>query len=335
MIDNIPLPPVSDPVMLKSPLFAGLSELEFNAVRAFLDRRQIKKGGYVFREKDAGEDMFILFSGALSAFVAQSDGTNRWMFDISPGDFFGEMSIIAHEPRSATISAREDTELMVLQGIDFYRIIFDHPMIGVKMLKAIGTVQNQWLDQSSKSYNDLMRWGEIARRRAVTDELTGLHNRHFLEESIKDRFDHNSMNLRKMSLMMMDMDKMHEINDRHGSQSGDRAIIAVAEVLCSCIRSDDIAARLSGDEFAVFLPDTDIEDAGHVANRVRSNIEKMRVEVTKTPGSSELMYINIRVSIGIAVAPTHAKTTESLFFFADGALRKAKDKGRNRVETAG
>jgi len=335
MSDNIPLSPVSDPVMLKSPLFAGLSELEFNAVCAFLDRRQIKKGGCVFREKDAGEDMFILFSGALSAFVAQSDGTNRWMFDIKPGDFFGEMSIIAHEPRSATLTAREDTELMVLQGIDFYRIIFDHPMIGVKMLKAIGTVQNQWLDQSSKSYSDLMRWGEIARRRAVTDELTGLYNRHFLEESIKDRFDHSSMNLRKMSLMMMDIDKVHEINERHGPQSGDRAIIAVAEVLRSCMRSGDIAARLSGDEFAVFLPDTDIDDAVRVANRVRSNVEKIRVEVTKTPGSSELTHIDIRVSIGIAVAPTHTNTLESLFYFADSALRKAKDKGRNRVETAG
>jgi diguanylate cyclase (GGDEF)-like protein len=335
MSDNIPLSPVSDPVMLKSPLFAGLSALEFNAVCAFLDRRQIKKGECVFREKDAGEDMFILFSGALSAFVSQSDGTNRWMFDIRPGDFFGEMSIIAHEPRSATLTAREDTELMVLQGIDFYRIIFDHPMIGVKMLKAIGTVQNQWLDQSSKSYSDLMRWGEIARRRAVTDELTGLHNRHFLEESIKDRFDHGSMNLRKMSLMMMDVDRVHEINDRHGPQSGDRAIIAVGEVLRSCMRSGDIAARLSGDEFAVFLSDTDIDDAVNVANRVRKSVEELRVEVPKTPGSSELTHIDIRVSIGIAVAPTHAKNQESLFFIADTALRKAKDKGRNRVEAAG
>jgi len=335
MSDNIPLSPVSDPVMLKSPLFAGLSELEFNAVCAFLDRRQIKKGDCVFKQKDAGEDMFILFSGALSAFVAQSDGTNRWIFDIPPGDFFGEMSIIAHEPRSATISAKEDTELMVLQGIDFYRIVFDHPMIGVKMLKAIGAVQNQWLDQTSKSYSDLMRWGETARRRAVTDELTGLHNRHFLEETVKDRFDHSSMTLRKMSLMMMDMDKVHAINDKHGPQSGDRAIIAVAEVLRSCMRSGDIAARLSGDEFAVFLPDTDTEDAVNVAERIRSTVEKMTVDVTKTPGSSELTSISTRVSIGIAVAPTHAKTPESLFYVADSALRKAKEKGRNCVEAAG
>ena len=334
MSDNGLLSPVCDPVMIESPLFAGLSELEFNAVSAFLERLPIKEGNCVFREGDSGEDMFILFSGALSASVAQSDGTSRWIFDINPGDFFGEMSIIAHEPRSATLTAKVDTELMVLQGIDFYRIIFDHPMIGVKMLKAIGAVQNQWLDQSSKSYSDLMRWGETARRRAVTDELTGLSNRHFLEESIKNRFDHSSMNLRKMSLMMMDMDKVHEINDKHGPQSGDKAIIAVAETLRSCMRSGDIAARLSGDEFAIFLPDTDIADACQVAQRIRKGVEAMRVEVPKTPGGTEFMQIEIHISIGIAVAPTHARTLESLFYSADSALRTAKDKGRNRVEVA-
>ena len=323
-----------DPLMARSPLFTGLSELEFKAVAEFLERLLIKKGDCVFKEGDAGEDMFILYSGALSAYVSQSDGTKRWMFDIKPGDFLGEMSIIAHEPRSATLLAREDTELMVLRGIDFYRIIFEYPMIGVKILKAIGAVQNQWLDQTSKSYSDLMRWGETARRRAVTDELTGLHNRNFLEESIKDRFDHSSMNLRKMSLMMLDLDKVHEINEKHGPQSGDRVIIAVAGILRSCMRSGDIAARLSGDEFAIFLPDTDIADAVNVAERIRKSVENQRVEVTKTPGASEYIHIDIRTSIGIAVAPTHAKTLESLFLSADNALRKAKDKGRNRVDVA-
>ena len=335
MGDEIPVSPAYDPVMLKSPLFAGLSELEYNAVAAFFDRLRIQKGKSVFSEGDAGEEMFILFSGGLSAFLAQSDGTKRWMFDINPGDFFGEMSIIAREPRSATLTARVDTELMVLRGTDFYRIIFDYPMIGVKMLKAIGAVQNQWLDQTSKSYSDLMRWGEAARRRAVTDELTGLHNRHFLEESIKDRFEHSSMNLRKMTLMMLDMDRVHEINNQHGPQSGDKAIIAVAEILRSFMRSGDIAARLSGDEFAVFLPDTDIADAGQIADRIRKGVEVKQVEVTKTPGSAENVNIDICISIGIAVAPTHARTLDSLFFSADCALRKAKDNGRNRAEVAG
>jgi diguanylate cyclase (GGDEF)-like protein len=330
-----PLSPVADPVLVKSPLFCTMSELEFNAITAFLERMRVKKGTAVFKEGDTGEDMFILLSGALSAFVAQSDGSRRWMFDVKPGDFFGEMSIIANEPRSATITAREDADVMVLQGIDFYRIIFEHPMIGVKMLKAIGAVQNLWLDQSSKHLGDLMRWGETARRRAITDELTGLYNRSFLEESVKGRFDQGFVGLRKMSLMMMDLDRVHAINDRHGPQAGDQAIIATAEVLRALMRSGDIAARLSGDEFAVLLPDTELEDARMVAERVREAVQAREVLVPRVPGAEEKIPIRIRTSIGIAVAPTHASDGESFIFAADMALRKAKEGGRNRVETAG
>jgi diguanylate cyclase (GGDEF)-like protein len=326
--------PIADPVLIKSTLFSNMSALEFNAITAFLERMWAKKGEVIFKEGDSGEDMFILLSGALGASKSQSDGTQRWMFDIKPGDFFGEMSIIAHEPRSATFIAKQDAEIMVLQGIDFYRIIFEHPMIGVKLLRAISAVQNQWLDQSSKHFSDLMRWGETARRRAITDELTGLYNRRFLEESIKDRFDQGSVGLRKMSLMMLDLDKVHEINDRHGSQAGDQVIITAADILRVIMRSGDIAARLSGDEFAVLLPDTDEDEAKMVAERIRDTVEKSRVQVSVSPGAAEKTPISICTSIGIAVAPDHAETVESLIFTSDSALRKAKSQGRNRVEMA-
>ncbi|MDR2257915.1 MAG: GGDEF domain-containing protein [Treponema sp.] len=333
--EHKPLSPVADPVLVKSPLFSNMSELEFNAITAFLERMRVRKSTVVFKEGDAGEDMFLLLSGSLSAYLSQSDGTQRWMFDIKPGDFFGEMSIIANEPRSVTLVAKEDSDVMVLQGIDFYRIIFEHPMIGFKMLKAISAVQNQWLDQSSKHLGDLMRWGETARRRAITDELTGLYNRRFLEESIADRFEHGSVGLRKMSLLMMDLDKVHTINERYGPQAGDQVIIAVADILRSLMRSGDIAARLSGDEFAVLLPDTDQEDACVVAARILEAVPAREIRVPKNPGAAERTGINVRVSIGVAVAPVHAKNMESLIFTADGALRKAKDRGRNRIELAG
>ncbi|MDR1277763.1 MAG: GGDEF domain-containing protein [Treponema sp.] len=333
-LKDVPRSPVFDPVLVKSPLFSSMSDLEFNAITAFLERMRVKKGAAVFNEGDAGEDMFILLSGSLSAFVSQSDGAQRWMFDIRPGDFFGEMSVIANEPRSATLTAKEDTDLMVLQGIDFYRIIFEHPMIGVKMLRAIGAVQNQWLDQSSKHLGDLLRWGETARRRAITDELTGLYNRRFLEDSIKGRFDQGSVGIRKMSLMMLDLDRIHNINDRYGPAAGDRVIISAADILRFIMRSGDIAARLSGDEFAVLLPDTELEDARMVAERIRESIQNREVEIPKNSGADEKILLHTRTSIGISMAPVHGKDVESLIFSADSALRKAKERGRNRVELA-
>jgi len=313
-------------------LFSGLGVEEFDIVSGFLKLIHIEKNEAIIREGDTGEELYIHFSGTLKAYGAQSDGTQRWLFDVRQGDFFGEMSIIAHEPRSVTISAAEDATVIMLRGVDFYEIISQLPIIGFKILKSISLVQNRWLDKTSKSYSDLIRWGETARRRAITDEMTGLYNRRFLEESIKERLSNQSMNLRIMSLLMMDLDKIHGINDRHGSKAGDLVITAAASIIRSCLRSGDIPARLSGDEFAVLLPDTDKKDAAIVAEKIREKIAECQIEVPEKPGSDTTVTIGTRTSIGIAIAPVHARTVEDLVNISDNALRKAKELGRNRVE---
>ena len=325
------LTPLQNTVLAKSPLFADMDESELSSVLPFLDKNEVKKGDDVFREGDTGEFMYILLSGKLSAYVSQPDGTQRPMFEIKPGDFFGEMSIIANEPRSETLTAAEDTEIMALPGIDFYRIVFELPMIGVKMLNAISKVQNNWLDQTSKNLSDLTRWGEAARRRAITDELTGLYNRRFLDDSINDRFEHGSVGIRTMSLLILDLDRIHFINERHGTPAGDHIFMEVADILRSCTRAGDICARFAGDEFAVLLPDTGLEEAVNIAERIRGSVAAKNIMVSKTPETSEKIAINVQTSIGVAVAPIHAGNRDSLFLAADSALRKAKEQGRNRV----
>jgi diguanylate cyclase (GGDEF)-like protein len=326
---------VNDSVLVGSPLFAGMNKQEIDVVAAFLEPIQIKMGAVVFQEGDVGDTFFFLLSGDLSAYVSQPDGTQRRMFEIGPGDFFGEMSIIANESRSATLTATEDTELIALPGIDFFRIIFDHPMIGFKMLKAISRVQNVWLDQTSRHLTDLTRWGESARRRAITDELTGLYNRRFLEESINDRFEQGSVGIRTISLLILDIDRMHDINERHGNPAGDYVLMVVADILKSCTRAADICARFSGDEFGIFLPDTGIEEALIGAERIREIVAARKISVCRAPDIKEKVEINIRISIGVAVAPHHAISRETLFRAADSALFNAKENGRNRVELAG
>jgi diguanylate cyclase (GGDEF)-like protein len=309
--------------------------MEFDEVAAFLKPVIYKKDDVLFKEGDSGKEMFILISGKISAYVTQSNGVQRWVFDVKIGDFFGEMSIIANEPRSATLISAEDSMVMVLQGTDFFRMVFEYPNIGIKMFNAITGLQNAWLNQTSSHLSDLTRWGETARRRAITDELTGLYNRRFLEESIKNRFKQGFVQIRPMTLLMLDLDKVHEINSRHGQAGGDMVFLAAAEVIRSCARSDDICARLAGDEFSILLPDTSERDARNIADRIREGIFYKKVPVPRVPDAADRVAIDMRTSIGLAVAPVHADTWERLFVSADNALRKAKELGRNRVESAG
>jgi len=322
-------------VLKKAAIFSNLSGLELDAVVSFLEPRSMKKEEVVFNEGAIGEEMFVIVSGRIEAWAAQADGTQRWSFELNPGDFFGEMAIIANETRSATIVTKEDTELLTLHGDDFYHIVFEYPMIGAKILNSIRKVQNTWFEQVSKHLGDIMRWGETARRRAVSDELTGLYNRRFLEESARDHFFQGTHGLRCISLMMMDLDKIHEINDIHGTKVGDLMFISMAEVLRFVTSAGDICARLSGDEFAVLLPDTGTEEAVSIAEKAREKIASRKISVPAKPNSTRNIEISVSTSIGIATAPIHANNWENLLSAADGALRQAKTSGRNRVVVAG
>jgi diguanylate cyclase (GGDEF)-like protein len=320
-------------ILKTTPLFKALSKLELDAVMTFLEPRSIKDGEIIFNEGDEGDEMFIIVSNKVDAWVSQADGTQRRMFELGPGDFFGEMSIIANESRSATLKAMGDLELLAIHGTDFYRIVFEYPMIGVKILTVIRSVQNTWLEQTSRHLGDIMRWGETARRRAVTDELTGLYNRRFLEDTAHNYFG-KGVGLRNISFMMMDLDKIHEINNAHGMKAGDLVFISTADVLRSTTRSGDICARLSGDEFAILLPDTEPEEARGIAEKIRRTMAAQKVTVPQSPNSEGQTQIKVCTSIGIASAPLHTDCWDGLQLAADSALRRSKEMGRNRVEIA-
>ncbi|GAB1482666.1 GGDEF domain-containing protein [Treponema sp.] len=277
--------------------------------------------------------MFIVIDGLIGSCINQSDGTKRKLYDFASGRFFGEMAIIEDAPRSATCWALEETDLYVLQGIDFFRLVFEHPMIALKLLNTIGSVMTSWLDESSHFLNDLVRWGETARRRAVTDELTGLYNRRFLEESLENRFAMGSVGRRRIAVAMLDLDRLHEVNERCGTAAGDQVIIAVGEAFRQTLRDGDIAARLSGDEFAFLLPDTDTKEAFIIAERLRLCVANLQLSLPCQTGGPHFK-VAVRASLGVAVAPDHAAKPLDLIAASDTALRAAKEGGRNKVVIA-
>ncbi|GAB1432120.1 GGDEF domain-containing protein [Spirochaetota bacterium] len=312
-----------------SPLFTGMNSLELNMVSAFLETRKYKKGEYIFKRGELGTEMFIVKSGRISSMVLDKDGNERELYEFASGRFFGEMSIIENESRSASCIAREDSEVFVLDEIDFYRLVQEQPLLGSKMLSSMARVMSGWLDEASGFLHDLVRWGESARKRAVSDELTGLFNRRFLEEVSRSRFLRAGADAPICSVLMLDLDYFHNINENYGSQAGDSVIKLAGTKYSLLVREGDVASRLAGDEFAFFMPEAGPKDAAILAERIRRATEELSMELVDKKGQTNRLKLS--ASIGLASSPADATDQAGLFAAADKALFKAKEQGRNRV----
>jgi diguanylate cyclase (GGDEF)-like protein/PAS domain S-box-containing protein len=166
---------------------------------------------------------------------------------------------------------------------------------------------------------------EALRRSVTCDHLTGLANRRSFYETAEADLVRQARSRSPVSLLMVDADHFKRINDRHGHAAGDQVLRHLAECVSSGLRAHDVAARLGGEEFVVWLPGTDADDATGVAERIRSRLAAQRLEVA---GAS----IDVTVSIGVASTDAGVEDLPALLRRADLAMYEAKRLGRNRVQ---
>lgn len=162
--------------------------------------------------------------------------------------------------------------------------------------------------------------------RSITDALTGLYNRHYLNNHLDNLVRQSLNNNKPMSIMILDMDHFKSVNDAYGHDIGDEVLKQTAEIIVKSIRSSDLAARLGGEEFVVLMPETDHDQAKEAAERIRRTMESTSMKVSHSVGQ-----LNKTVSIGVAFMNDMGDNGQSMLKRADEALYKAKEGGRNRV----
>jgi two-component system cell cycle response regulator len=178
-----------------------------------------------------------------------------------------------------------------------------------------------------KRYNDhLRRSVRETIELAVTDGLTGLYNRRYLDSHMGALVQRAASRQRALSLCMIDIDRFKAINDTHGHEAGDEVLRELARRMRETVRGADLACRYGGEEFAVIMPDTDPALAAHVAERLRMAIE-MRPFVLL----GGRVTLGVTASFGLASLLPGEGRGEGLFRRADAALYEAKRTGRNKV----
>lgn len=183
---------------------------------------------------------------------------------------------------------------------------------------------SQALEIAFRLTREMEQANSISTRAAQTDELTGLKSRRAFFEHAQQLYDECKAKRQGLCAVMLDMDHFKHINDTYGHQVGDQVLRQMGEVISSSFRATDIHGRLGGEEFAILLPDTSIEVATQIAERLIDTIAGLLIEPVHC----------ISASLGVASTEACNKDLHSLMNDADKALYRAKALGRNRVAVA-
>lgn len=217
----------------------------------------------------------------------------------------------------------EDEGSLVVRALELG--VNDYVMRPLEKLELYARLRTQI---KRKCYNDLLRQSlHRTITMAVTDSLTGLHNRRYLDTHMPVLLSRATGRERPLSVIMIDFDHFKRVNDQYGHDGGDDVLREFAARLRKKIRGMDVMCRYGGEEFAIVLPDTDLAASAHVAERI---LEAVSEKPFLLAGGKH--QIDMTISIGIAsLRLMGADTVEALFARTDAALYEAKTKGRNRI----
>ncbi len=169
---------------------------------------------------------------------------------------------------------------------------------------------------------------EALREQSIRDPLTGLYNRRYMEEALKQQLSRVMRQLHPLGIIMIDIDHFKNFNDTYGHAAGDALLRELGQFLQSHIRGEDIACRYGGEEFTLMMPDISLEVAQKRAEHLRQEAKQLRVQ------DAGQFHEGITLSLGVAIYPQHGRTLDIVLRSADAALYRAKQEGRDRVVVA-
>ncbi|CDX35154.1 Diguanylate cyclase [Mesorhizobium sp. SOD10] len=196
----------------------------------------------------------------------------------------------------------------------FFGTFFIYPLIRGQVREE-GKLRAMTVSLSARS--------QTLEQAALTDGLTGMQNRRYFDDALREYLHEFRRIDRPVGLMILDLDHFKQVNDTHGHDVGDEVLRAVAACLRGMTRYHDVVARLGGEEFAVVTPNMDVELLARFAERIRKAIANLSI-------MSGNVRLKVTTSVGLAVWD-HKESAEDFYRRADRQLYEAKKQGRNRV----
>lgn len=196
-------------------------------------------------------------------------------------------------------------------------------IFSVKATEIINVQGERYISVLMSDVTEEYRYKNRLEQLIVQDELTGIYNRHYFNQNLKQEIKRHQRYQSPLSMAFIDVDHFKKINDRYGHDVGDEVLKTLTETVSTMLRESDVFCRVGGEEFVVMMPETTLQNATGIAERIRQSVEKIHRD-----------HIPERVTISVGLVELTPDETSAAFYKrADQALYQAKKSGRNRVET--
>jgi len=346
MIDNILMQQ-----LLQNELLKGISDEEKNHLKDhYFTQRHYQPGDIIIKENDSSNELFMILKGIVQITRNTVTGKISVLITRKKGEVIGELGVIENKPRSSSVVSQTDVTLVKIDKEILFEMLCVMPTLKKNINHIIASRFRQTIYQTSSEifkYQILLDLNQtiMAQKKeleqlntelekknkelfqmAMTDQLTQINNRCFIMEVLTKTFSNSRRHQLDFSCILIDIDYFKKFNDIHGHLAGDFVLKNTALLINNLLRKGDYVARYGGEEFLVLLPNTQIENASIVAEKIRKTIEETVYNYNNDT--------RLQVTISSGLTSNHIGPPENeyqMIKHADLALYEAKRLGRNQA----
>jgi diguanylate cyclase (GGDEF)-like protein len=312
----------------RAELFSTLDEEEIAIIARYSGYHSFDAGQVIFSEGSQVEELYLIKSGTVVIRKKTEGGEDNDIARFLEGELFGEMDLLDTTPRDASAIAETPTNLLIFprRGLLFPNILERHPNIFARILqKLLGVVAGR-IRATDRLISEKTPWIQELKRQLLRDKLTSLHNKAYLEEELPRIL----AKIPQTSFLVVKPDNFKTINDVHGHDAGDKALVLIAETLKSGLKDADIAVRYRGDEFCIILNGRPCNEAVRIAADLL--VVYKGIDVTPLIHGERL---TLTASIGVSSFPDLARDAASLVSNAFEAMMEARNSGGDGFRVRG
>ncbi len=303
----------------RAKLFAGISLESVEHLLESCHLRNLERGDHLLEAGAANSNLYVILDGELRVYLSDRDLPPHAV--VHAGDCVGEMSLLDGQAASALVLAAMETRLLVVPREVLWSLVDCSHGVARNLLAIISGRMRESNQALVASQSQSLEFEQST----SVDALTGIHNRRWALETFPRAMARCEHDHEPACLIIADIDLFKHFNERFGHLAGDVILRRTARRLADSLRPQDLIARYGGEEFVVLLPQTTVDEALPVANRLR---ELVAISCGLHTGEG------VTLSCGVAQM-FRGESLDELLARVDAALRRAKEDGRDRVEVAG